>query len=223
MLGYGVLTVAEKRRLVAIGDIHGCLDKLERLLQRIPVNWEKDTIIFLGDYIDRGPNSKGVLDLLISLKELYGENVIFLKGNHEAMFQDYLKGYDRSFFLVNGGRATLLSYGVDPEAFEDLKLPLEHQRFLEQLVLFKETDDYFFVHAGVRPGIPLNKQLPQDLLWIRGSFVESNYNWGKRIIFGHTVFSLPRVEENKIGIDTGAVYGGRLTALVLPEVDFVFA
>ncbi len=223
MLDCGVLTVAEERRLVAIGDIHGCLDKLEELLQRIPVNWEQDTVIFLGDYIDRGPDSKGVLDLLISLKEIYGENIVFLKGNHEAMLQDYLKGYDMSFFLVNGGRSTLLSYGVDPESYERLDLPLEHQRFLEQLLLFYETEDYFFVHAGVRPGVPLENQLPEDMLWIRGPFIESKYDWGKRIIFGHTVFSLPRVEENKIGIDTGAVYGGRLTALILPEVDFVFA
>ncbi len=216
------MIVAEQRRLVAVGDIHGCLGKLEELLQRIPINWDRDVLIFLGDYIDRGPDSKGVLDLLISLRELYGEHVIFLKGNHEAMLLDYIKGFDRSFFLVNGGMATLASYGVEPDALDGFELPLEHLRFLEQLVLFHEAEDYFFVHAGVRPGVPLANQLPEDMLWIRGEFIDSKYDWGKRIVFGHTVFSLPLIEENKIGIDTGAVYGGRLTAVILPEVDFVF-
>lgn len=207
-------------KLFAVGDIHGCLDRLDVLLQRIPVDWSADRLIFLGDYIDRGPDSRQVIELLLDYKRRYGDRITFLEGNHEWMFSRYLEGEDCGSFLLCGGRQTVESYGLKGKAVE---VPDSHREFLEDLEPFHQTESYIFVHAGVRPGIPLAEQSLEDLLWIRSPFLESPYNWGKRVVFGHTPFSAPLLEENKIGIDTGAVYGGRLTAIVLPDLEFIFA
>ncbi len=140
-------------------------------------------------------------------------------GNHEWMFLRYLKGKDVEIFLFNGGETTLADYSE--AGF--IRIPEEHLRFFEELRLFYETKDYIFVHAGLRPGRDLSQQDAEDLVWIRGEFIWSQFNFGKRVIFGHTPFDDPLIMNNKIGIDTGCVYGGRLTALVLPEIDFYYS
>ena len=200
-------------KIFAIGDIHGCLWSLEKLLNILPVNWGKDLVIFLGDYIDRGPDPKGVIEKMLELKELYGDKIIPLKGNHEWMFERFLKGIDVDIFLYNGGGATLKSYYKDGE----LKIPEEHLNFLKELKLYYETEDYIFVHAGLRPGKKLEEQNEEDLLWIRESFYFSEYKFPKTIVFGHTPFPVPLILNDRIGIDTGCVYGGKLTAIELPS------
>ena len=201
-------------KIFAIGDIHGCLENLEKLLKILPVNWGKDLVIFLGDYIDRGPNPRGVIEKVLELKKLYGEKIITLKGNHEWMFERFLKGIDIDVFLYNGGGMTLKSY-CNKEGH--LEIPEEHLKFLRELKLYYETVDYIFVHAGLRPGKELKEQNEEDLLWIRESFYFSEYKFPKTIVFGHTPFPAPLILDDRIGIDTGCVYGGALTAIELPD------
>lgn len=204
-----------------IGDIHGCLGRIEKLLEIINPHPERDRMVFLGDYVDRGPDPKGVVDLLIRVKAEHPATV-FLRGNHEEMFLSYLGGDNKLLFFLNGGGPTLESYGLDmveQTGFEDL--PEEHRRFYGSLKPYLELKDYILVHAGLRPGVPLEEQDPKDLVWIRQDFIYSEHDFGKTVVFGHTVQSRPLVMHNKIGIDTGAVYGGRLTCLVLPEEEFV--
>jgi serine/threonine protein phosphatase 1 len=210
--------------LYAIGDIHGSLDSLERLLEKINPDLERDRLLFVGDYIDRGPRAKGVVDYIIHLKNLAPPGqIICLKGNHEAMFLDFLQGREKDFFLLNGGFATLEDYwGNDWVNPADLALPLDHQQFYEDLQLYYEAPDYIFVHGGLKPGVPLPDQQEKDLLWIRGDFITSQADFGRRVVFGHTPFKEPLLMPNKIGIDTGAVYGNFLTALKLPEEEFFF-
>jgi len=206
-------------KIFVIGDIHGCFDKLRVLIDKIKFDPKHDSLVFLGDYIDRGPDSFEVVTYLINLKKQF-RNIIFLKGNHEDMLENYLSGLDRSTFLYNGGNQTLQSYCK--HVYNNL-IPPEHLKFFESLVLFYQTDNYIFVHAGLRDNIRLERQNPKDLLWIRSSFIESNCNFGKRVIFGHTPFEKPFVQSNKIGIDTGAVYGNLLTCVELPELVFYHA
>ena len=214
-------------RIFAIGDIHGCLKKVKALMERIPIRWGSgDMLVFLGDYVDRGPDPAGVVQFMVELQAEYAASVICLKGNHEVMFMDFLKnGATPTAFLGFGGDKTLKSYGIplDTPGREAARLiPFSHLQFLKSLPRCLETDKYFLVHAGVKPGVPLKKQKEEDMLWIRHKFIKSDYDWEKRIIFGHTPFDTPLLKPNKIGIDTGAVYGGRLTCLVLPEVEFIF-
>jgi serine/threonine protein phosphatase 1 len=210
--------------LYAIGDIHGSLEALERLMEKINPDLQQDRLLFVGDYIDRGPQSKGVVDYLIRLKNLAPPGqIICLKGNHEAMFLDFLQGREKSLFLFNGGQETLLDYwGTSWLTPENLVLPPDHQQFYQELQLFHEKADYIFVHGGLKPGVPLADQQEDDLLWIRGEFITSQEDFGRRVIFGHTPFKQPLIMPNKIGIDTGAVYGNFLTALKLPEEEFFF-
>lgn len=207
-----------------IGDLHGCLGPLKRLLKHLDPDPNRDTLIFMGDYIDRGPDSKGVVDYLLALRARFPEErLIFLKGNHEAMFLDFLTGKDRELFLFNGGARTLEAYwGTDWAEEENLTLPPDHASFYQRLRPFYATDDYLFVHGGLRPGIPLEEQVEEDLLWIRGEFITSPEDFGRRVVFGHTPFRQPLVLPNKIGIDTGLVYGNFLTCLRLPQMDFFF-
>jgi len=200
--------------IFAIGDIHGCFDKLKNLMDKI--NWDpaEDTLVFMGDYIDRGPESYQVIEYLLGLKK-QSENLVFLMGNHEQLFQEYLAGKSKQLFLFNGGLNTLASY---PE--HGRNIPDAHIEFLSSLLLYYETEEYIFVHAGLREGIPLHQQSIKDLIWIREEFILSDYDYGKKVVFGHTPFDKPLVQDNKIGIDTGAVYGGMLTCLELPEVNF---
>lgn len=206
-------------KIFAVGDIHGCLDKLIALMELINVDPQRDTLIFLGDYIDRGPESKGVIDFLIKLAQRHGETV-FLKGNHEQMFDFYLNGTDRLWFLANGGQSTLDSYVRGDTPPGTPLIPRAHLDFLENLKYYHETDEFIFVHAGLKANIPLARQDEWDMLWIRDEFIFSDFDFGKRVVFGHTPFYEPLVLDNKIGIDTGAVYGNKLTCVELPEVNF---
>lgn len=206
-------------RIFAVGDIHGCLDKLISLMDIIDIDRKKDTLLFIGDYIDRGPQSKDVVDYLINLAKQQSR-VIFLKGNHELMLQDYLSGSDKFNFLVNGGQATLDSYLKESPLAEADPIPDAHLDFFDNLRLYYETDEHIFVHAGMRDNVPLEKQNESDILWIREEFIYSDFDFGRRVIFGHTPFREPLVLDNKIGIDTGAVYGNKLTCVELPAVNF---
>lgn len=205
-------------RIFAVGDIHGCYDKLRELMEIIDIDFNADSLVFMGDYIDRGSHSYEVIRYLMGLKE-HHSNVCFLKGNHELMLENYLSDIDRTTFLVNGGRHTLKSYR-DHGGEGSYPIPADHLDFLGSLSLYHETDRYIFVHAGLSAEIPLNMQGSEELLWVREKFVLSDHDFGKRVIFGHTPFSEPLVTRNKIGIDTGAVYGNRLTCVRLPDLFF---
>lgn len=194
----------ESKRLLAIGDIHGCLEQLVDLIAIVEPTGDEQ-IVFLGDYIDRGPKSCGVIDFLLAFSERFPKTV-FLKGNHEAMFLDFLHGRNPIPFLMNGGEKTLESYRAD----ESLRISRAHLEFFENLRLFYETENFIFVHAGLRPSVSLEAQQEEDILWIRNDFLSSPFDWGKTVVFGHTPFGEPLWEEGRVGIDTGAVYGGRL-------------
>lgn len=207
-------------KIFAIGDIHGCLEKLRELMDKTGIDYTRDTLVFIGDYIDRGSFSKEVVDYILRLRSKY-ENIICLLGNHEQMFLRYLEGIDEDLYLSNGGVNTLRSYEIllsDNAEKRKSKIPAAHRQFFESLSLYYETDEYIFVHAGLRPGLPLSDQEPHDLLWIRYEFMESGQNFGKTVVFGHTPLMSPLIDKNKIGIDTGAVYGGKLTCVELPQV-----
>ena len=189
------------------------------MLDRLVIDWERDSLLFIGDYVDRGPRPVDVIDCLVELKHRHPET-IFLRGNHERMFLDYLSGGDRHVYLANGGYSTLDGYRKWSTAAGPLQIPPEHLDFFESTVLWHETDRYIFVHAGMRPRIPLARQTERDLLWIREDFIRSGYDFGRKVVFGHTPFKEPLVAPNKIGIDTGAVYGHKLTCVELPELIF---
>ena len=206
-----------------VGDIHGCLKELACLLETIPLE-ASDRLIFLGDYIDRGPDSKGVISFLIERQRTGEQELIFLKGNHEDMFFSYLglPGRYGEMFLFNGGGATLASYGVSPaKASPDNILsviPREHMQFLLGLKTFYLLEPYLCVHAGIRPSVPLNQQLEEDLLWIRDEFILNPHPLPYTVLFGHTpqrevFFHLPY----KVGLDTGLVYGNQLSCLEVQE------
>jgi serine/threonine protein phosphatase 1 len=207
-------------KIFAIGDIHGCISQLDKLMAQIDIDAGEDTLVFVGDYIDRGPDPKGVIDAILDMRKNI-RNVVCLAGNHEDMFLNYcLDRRDEDLYMSNGGMRTLASYGLSPEGTEELILPESHREFFTNLRTYHETDDYIFVHAGLRPGVPLDRQDREDLLWIRFEFINSPYDFGKTIIYGHTPISLrkPLIDNNKICIDTGAVYGGKLTCIELLEM-----
>lgn len=207
-------------RLFAIGDIHGCARELETLLAKLaPASG--DTVVFLGDYVDRGPDSRGVIDLVLDLASRV--KVITLKGNHEAMFLDFLDrpaSAGAGMFILNGGASTLANYARPDGSFE---LPKEHIDFLRSLRLCHETDTHYFVHAGV-PLAPLDSFDPAEeettLLWSRQPFLTTEYRWSKTIVHGHTPAARPELRSNRINLDTGCVYDGHLTALELPAMKF---
>jgi len=192
-------------RLLAIGDIHGCLEPLQRLLAMVAPTTE-DQLVFLGDYIDRGPESAAVVDHLLALRAEQPQTV-FLRGNHEQMLLDFLAGDDPTMFLLNGGSRTLASYQVRGA----WPLPAPHRAFFESLPLYYETERFIFVHAGLRPERPLADQTASDLLWIRQEFFGSDYAWDKTLVFGHTPLQQPLLTASRIGLDTGCVYGRQLT------------
>lgn len=213
-------------RVYAIGDVHGCADRLERLLRLITDDASAAPephrrLIFLGDYVDRGPDSRGAIDRVLASTPLLAETVA-LMGNHEAMM---LAALDRpgdaeavSLWLANGAPATLASYGVDlslPAARWANHVGETHLGFLRRLTRSHVEGAYMFVHAGIRPGVPIALQDERDLMWIREPFLSSQDDHGVVVVHGHTPMREPVVRPNRIGIDTGAVYGGRLTALVL--------
>jgi len=218
--------------LYAIGDIHAELEKLDELLETLPLA-EGDELVFLGDYVDRGPDACGVIQRLIDLSERWPCH--FLLGNHESMFLDFLGWTDEAYFggdafLMNGGDRTLASYGYFDREVPDretFKLPKAHEDFLLSLESFHAEGDYVFVHAGL--GVPqlrlddpqyaLRKTRHEDLLWNRSS-CDLPHRLGVTVVYGHTPsedFSVRWNLPYSIGIDTGAVYGGPLTAIRLPD------
>lgn len=213
------MQVDHMQKIFAIGDIHGCFSKLEALLEKIPIRLGQDLLVFIGDYIDRGPHSYEVIEYLLDLQNRF-DNIVFIKGNHEDMLANYLNGTDRFTYLLNGGQQTLDGYLSRQQASVLPPIPQHHLDFFNSLVLYHQTPAYVFVHAGLREKIPLDKQKPMDMLWIREQFIYSEFDFGKCVVFGHTPFSEPLVEPNKIGIDTGAVYGNKLTCVQLPETKF---
>ena len=219
------------RRIYAVGDIHGRADLLSELFMRIDDDLQARPItdliqVFLGDYIDRGPNSQQVIDLLIARRRR--RNVLFLKGNHEDCALRFLSDPTvLSEWQKIGGVHTLLSYGVmptrrgDPESQHKVwtalrqAMPDSHRRFIGGLVLSFTCGDFFFVHAGVDPGIPLQRQSQRDLLWIRDDFLLHEEDFGMMVVHGHTSIYKPDIRSNRINIDTGAYATGKLTCLVL--------
>jgi serine/threonine protein phosphatase 1 len=224
-------SVPKGTRIYAIGDIHGRLDLLDSVLARIDLDVRAHPAsnvirVFLGDYIDRGPDSKRVLDRLVNY--CVTQSTVCLMGNHEAFLREFLRNPD--VFTVwrrCGGLDTLLSYGLAPRTETDTPdqrelaseldriLPANHREFLSSLKRYFICGDFFFVHAGVRPGICLTKQSEDDLLWIRDDFLLSEEDFGKVVVHGHTPVPEPDVRPNRINIDTGAYATGQLTCLVL--------
>jgi len=209
----------DSEKIYIVGDIHGCLDMLERLMEKI--NWRpnKDRLIFLGDYVDRGEDPKGVVDFILELAKT-SSLIQCLAGNHEEVFLDFLSSGDLSLFIVNGGMTTMKSYQMDYTKEGELLIPPDHLVFFQNLLPWIELEDYYVVHAGFRPGVDIEKQSYEDLMWIRDSFILSNFDFGKKVIFGHTPFYDPLVADNKIGLDTGAVFGNKLTCLEIPSMTF---
>ncbi len=216
--------MAEARgRLFAIGDIHGCVDELSALLEALPLS-AHDTVVFVGDYIDRGPDSRGVIGTLLAWRAKTSAQAVFLKGNHEDMALAFLgrPGHWGEAWFRNGGVAALRSYGIHPDqpaAAIAARLPDEHLAFLDGLeTSHRWGDEYLLVHAGIRPGIPLAGQRIEDLLWIREEFLDETHDLGTTVVFGHTPHRGVLVDlPYKIGIDTGCVYGGALTCIALPD------
>jgi serine/threonine protein phosphatase 1 len=211
-----------QRRTVVVGDVHGCCDELDRLLEALRLG-SGDTICFLGDYIDRGPDPKGVIDRLLRLRG-EGPRCVFLKGNHEDMFLAFLGAEGRygDAFIANGGAATLRSYGVrdfaGPEIAE--RLPPAHRQFLLSLPSAARLGRFFCAHAGIRPTRRLEDQVEEDLLWIREDFIAAPHAFPYTVLYGHTPGSDVRLDlPFKIGLDTGVVYGNRLSCLELPAGD----
>jgi len=214
-------------KIFAIGDIHGCYEKLILLLKRIPFDPGHDTLVFLGDYFDRGPDTRRVMDHLCSLRQ-DGVRIIPLIGNHEHLILEYHKTHDHAlipYLRQLGVESAIKSYGTgDLAQLNSLSfLPVEHMTFLSSLLPFWETKELLFVHAGLRHNRPLAEQTISDLCECREPFISSTVDYGKRVIFGHTPFVTPFVTPNKIGIDTGAVYGNLLTAIELPAIRFYHA
>jgi serine/threonine protein phosphatase 1 len=207
-------------KIFAIGDIHGCLEKLKDLMPKTGIDNQNDTLIFIGDYIDRGKFSSEVVDHVIRLQNEY-KKVVCLRGNHEDMLAHYLEGMNEEMYLNNGGINTLHSYEIilsDDIKERKRKIPARHRKFFESLLPYYETEDYIFVHAGMKPGLSLQEQTMHDLLWIRHEFIDAEYDFGKTVVFGHTPLNNPLINKNMIGIDTGAVYGGKLTCVELPKI-----
>jgi len=207
-------------KIFAIGDIHGCLEKLKDLMPKTGIDNQNDTLIFIGDYIDRCKFNSEVVDHVIRLQKEY-KKVVCLRGNHEDMFAHYLEGMNEDMYLNNGGINTLHSYEIilsDDTEERKRKIPAEHRKFFESLLPYYETEDYIFVHAGMKPGLSLQEQTMHDLLWIRHEFIDAEYDFGKTVVFGHTPLNNPLINKNMIGIDTGAVYGGKLTCVELPKI-----
>jgi len=212
------------RKIFAIGDIHGCYGKLTSLLNKLPFDRERDLLVFLGDYIDRGPQSREVITHLCSLKR-NGTNLVTIMGNHEYLLMEYQKSADSTMIPMLRQLqidVTLKSYGIkDMAKLHHLAgLPEEHREFFSGLCPYYMTDTHVFVHAGLYPGIPVEQQDFESLYEMRNVFLESKYDFGKVVVFGHTSFITPLVTKTKIGIDTGAVYGNMLTALELPAMVF---
>jgi serine/threonine protein phosphatase 1 len=217
--------LAPGERVYAIGDIHGCAERLWALHAAIaedlaarPV--ERPVLIHVGDYVDRGPDSAAVVRRLAAGDPLAGVPTVNLMGNHERTMIDALEGVGPSAtdWMISGGREALASWGGDPDAPRDTwraHVPDADLDFMRGLALRHQVGGYLFAHAGIRPGVALAAQSDQDLITIRNSFLYSEQDFGVVVVHGHTPRMAPEVRFNRIGIDTGAVFGGKLTCAVL--------
>ena len=219
------------RRICAIGDIHGRADRLAALLRQIDMDCtlypsNRPIVVFIGDYINRGPASREVLNLLPGRERT--KEAVFLKGNHETFVHRFLsEPAVLDEWRLCGGLETLVSYGlkpsISPGAAEQRRLakelaksiPKPHLEFLDSLKLSFSCGDFLFVHAGVRPGVPIRKQSEEDLLWIREEFLSCDQRFEKFVVHGHTPVRTPDIRSNRINIDTGAFATGRLTCIVI--------
>jgi serine/threonine protein phosphatase 1 len=230
-------TVPAGQAVYAVGDIHGRLDLLEDLLSRIAEDARRHSadqarqLVFLGDYVDRGSESRGVVERLLD-DPMPGFSKVYLMGNHEEAMLAFLDGLsDGLDWLSFGGLETLLSYGVPLRSLPRNEgssralrqalaeaVPPSHLDFFKSCTLHHSAGDYLFVHAGVRPGIALERQDPADLMWIRDDFLRSKVPLrGRIVVHGHSICDLPQNREHRINIDTGAFVSGRLTSLVLRD------
>ncbi|KUF09469.1 metallophosphoesterase family protein [Pseudoponticoccus marisrubri] len=220
-------------RIYAIGDIHGQKAMLDGALARIEADGGAGArTVFLGDYVDRGPDSRGVIDTFLRGRDA-GRDWVFVKGNHDRMFERFLDSGERhddriksgkSWVTPNlGGEETLASYGVpgaatmEPEALlqaVERAVPDSHRAFLKDLALYHEQGDFLFVHAGIRPGLPLKWQQEDDLLWIRDEFLSDGRDFGHFVVHGHTPVEGPDLRSNRLNLDTGAGYGRPLSVAV---------
>lgn len=207
-----------QEKYIAIGDIHGCARSLDALLEKIS-SYSDRTHVFIGDYIDRGPDSRGVIDRVMEFAR--DHHCIFLRGNHEEMLLDAVRTGDRTLWLINGGVETLESY----QAESTEELPDDLLQFISKTKFWHNTPQYLFIHAGLDPGQSVEEQLSSPriehaALWER-SHLHRPVAWEKTVIFGHTPVREPLIEDRKIAIDTGCVFTGngfgKLTALLLPE------
>ncbi|MDP4127457.1 MAG: metallophosphoesterase family protein [Bacillota bacterium] len=202
-----------------IGDIHGCFEQFQKLLEVINPDLSIDRLIMLGDYIDRGPNSYLTLQKVSNLQKEFGDHhVVLLRGNHEQMALDYLHNPNyRSHWRWNGGDATLADF---QKHGDDLA---NYEGFLQGLRFYFEDDHFVYVHGGIRQGIRLSQQKASDLLWLREEFFLNPVSEKKPVIFGHTPTRMitgawkPFIHQNRIGLDTGCIYGGFLSAAVIEE------
>lgn len=201
-------------RTIVVGDIHGCLREVKTLVSNLikskKYNPKKDRLIFLGDYIDRGENPRGVIKYIRGLQEKYN-NVIALMGNHEDMMINYVNGDKDSYWEYNGYEKTLKSYSGYPDDFED------DYKWIKTLPLYFEDEHHIYVHAGIDPGVPMENQKRETLLWVRDRFIYSCGEFNKQVIFGHTpeLAGVYSTLAGNIGIDTGCVFGGKLTAMII--------
>jgi serine/threonine protein phosphatase 1 len=219
-------------RLYAIGDIHGRLDLLDQMQEMIRSDARSSSatrfvVVYLGDYIDRGPASRGVIDRLLD-DPLNDFERVHILGNHEEIMLQFLDhGLRAEPWFTHGARETYMSYGLEaPQPSDSLafpaaraalreRLPAHHRAFLEGLTLSHREGDYLFVHGGIRPGVALDAQDPHDLVWIRYEFLESDVDFGVCVVHGHTPEPEPTVKRNRIGLDTGAWRTGVLTCAVI--------
>ena len=221
-------------RIFAVGDIHGRLDLLEAMSQRIAENLDADPpgdwrIVYLGDYCDRGPDTRGVIEHLLSQCGA-DARVAALRGNHDQGLLDFIGSGDAGLFVHHGGGDTAASYGVEADFRSEAgliktraalraALPHSHLTFLSELPYSASFGDFFFCHAGIRPGISLDEQRPDDLIWIREPFLNNPHLHPKVVVHGHTPTAEPEIMPNRVGVDTGAYRSGVLTALVIEGAE----
>lgn len=233
-VGLDTARVPDGVRVYVVGDIHGCLSLLKRLHGQIVSDVRatggglRNIIVYLGDYVDRGLHSREVIELLAT-ERLPGLDPVFLRGNHEQQFLEFFDNPGScGVWFKYGGDATVYSYGARiaqdvPPAERGIHVrdrmaelvPRHHIEFLARTQLYCEIGDYAFAHAGIRPELPMERQVPEDLLWIRDGFLDYDRPLDKVIVHGHSVSDEPQMREHRIGIDTGACYGNALTSLVL--------
>lgn len=230
-----------RMRLYAIGDVHGCDDLLARVHSSIEADLlerpvDDYRVIHLGDYVDRGPATAAVLDRLIRMQETDGEHIICLGGNHEDLLLMFLDDPEeaRATFLRFGGIQTMRSYGVAVDNGQHLSdvtdlrdrfaaaLPEAHRAFMASRPSSARFGDFLFCHAGIRPGVPLEAQDATDLRWIREPFLSDERDHGFVVVHGHTPADQPEVRPNRINVDTGAVFAGRMTCVVLEGTSYRF-